>query len=178
MRAPLDGYAYRIAGLCLLSRAVFAAVLFPWFLIGALSKVGGLSLSLGPTVGHLPLSLGAYYAYVPGVIHDAGPDLTSFGILTEAYVALLVLMELLLPTLIILGWHARAAVILLALHQAFFLFLGQTAESLGAIFDASPFDMVPDQLLLWIMSIVPLAIFGAGPISVDDGIRRWKGRRR
>ena len=39
---PFRGLAPRIALLCLMSRGAFAAILLPWFLIGGLTKVGGL----------------------------------------------------------------------------------------------------------------------------------------
>lgn len=168
----------RIAGLCLVSRAVFAAVLLPWFVIGAMSKIGGLTLSLGPTVDGLPLSLGAFFAYVPGQVGNLSAGLPHFGAGTQAYVGLMVAAELLLPIVIVLGLWARAAAVVLTLHQILLLLTAESATDRGAAFDASPFDMMPDQLLLWIMLLAPVALFGAGPLSADAVAARRRGRRR
>lgn len=167
----------RVAVLCLMSRSAFAAILLPWFVIGGLTKVGGLSMSMGPTVDGLPLALGAYYAYVPDQIGALDAGLPDFDILTQVYVGLMVLFEIALPVLIVLGLLTRFSVVLLALHQMMFFTLSATTADFGALFDASPFDMFPDQLLLWVMLMDPLALFGAGPLSVDDALRRWKDRR-
>lgn len=163
---------WRIDGLCLASRGVVAAVLLPWFLIGGLSKIGGLTLSIGPTVVGLPLSLGAYYAWLPGLLDTSSPGPPDFTLIQQAYVGLMVLMELALPVLVVLGLWARMAASLLVLHQILFFVLSQPLVEMGAAFDASPFDMMPDQLLLWIMLLAPLVLFGAGPISIDDALRR------
>lgn len=167
----------RVAVLCLLSRSAFAAILLPWFVIGGLTKVGGLSMSMGPTVDGLPLALGAYYAYVPDKIGALDAGLPSFDILTQVYVGLMVLLETALPVLIVLGMLTRLSVILLTLHQIIFFTVNASGASFGTLFDASPFDMFPDQLLLWVMVIAPLALFGAGPLSVDNAFGRWKDRR-
>lgn len=169
---------WRIDGLCLANRAVFVAVLLPWFLIGGLSKIGGLTLSIGPTVGGLPLSIGAYYAWLPGLLDTSSPGLPEFTMAQQVYVGLMVLLELTLPVLIGLGWWVRTAACLLVLHQILFFTLSQPLAEMGATFDASPFDLMPDQLLLWIMLLAPLALFGAGPISVDDARRRWRRRTK
>jgi len=166
------------AALCLMSRAAFAAILLPWFLIGGLTKVGGLSMSMGPTVDGLPLSLGAYFAYAPERIGSLDAGLPDFDGPTQVLVGLMVLLELALPVLIVLGLLTRPAVILLALHQTVFFLRSTSTDDFGALFDASPFDMVPDQLLLWVMLIAPLALFGAGPYSVDHTAARWKARQR
>ena len=71
----------------------------------------------------------------------------------------------------------RFSVILLTLHQTVTFTLNASTAGFGALFDASPFDMFPDQLLLWVMLMAPLALFGAGPLSVDAALRRRKDRR-
>jgi uncharacterized membrane protein YphA (DoxX/SURF4 family) len=164
--------SWKINGLCLASRTVFAAVLLPWFLIGGLSKIGGLSLSIGPTVGDLPLSLGAYYAWLPGLLDTSVVGVPDFSLVQQVYVGMMVIMEVLLPLLIVFGFLTRSAVVLLVLHQTLFFVLSQPFAEMGAAFDASPFDMLPDQLLLWVMLLAPLALFGAGPVSVDAALGR------
>lgn len=163
---------WKIGGLCLASRVVFAAVLLPWFLIGGLSKIGGLSLSIGPTIGDLPLSLGAYYAWLPGMLDTSVAGVPDFSLVQQVFVGLMVIMEVLLPVLIVTGWRTRGAAVLLVLHQIAFVILNQPVAEMGAAFDASPFDMMPDQLLLWAMLLAPLALFGAGPVSVDAALGR------
>lgn len=175
-RSPAS-LARRVVWLCLISRGAFAAILLPWFAIGGLTKVGGLSMSMGPTVEGLPLALGAYYAYAPDQIGALDMGLPSFDIVTQVYVGLMVLAEVALPVLIVLGLLTRFSVVLLVLHQIIFFTLNASNTDFGALFDASPFNMFPDQLLLWVMLMAPLALFGAGPLSVDDALRRWKDRR-
>lgn len=165
-----------IAILCTSSRLVFAAVLLPWFLIGGVSKLGGFDLSVGPTTEGLPLALGAYYAYASGSVGALSAGLPIFSPLTQAYVGAMVLAELVLPVLTVLGLWTRLAVVLLALHQTI-LALVQPTGAAGALFDASPFDLFPDQLLLWFMLIAPVAFFGAGPLSMDAILARWRRRR-
>lgn len=173
MRDRSVGTGFRIGLLCLGCRTVFVGVLFPWFVIGGLSKVSGLSMSLGPSVGAMPLSLAAYYAYVPSQISSTTAGLPDFSLLVQTYVGLMVLLELVLPALILLGFMTRKAAGLLVLHQIVFLVFSRPTSEFGTVFDASPFDMVPDQLLLWIMLLAPLALFGAGPVSVDYARTRW-----
>lgn len=177
MRGSSTSLESRVAVLCLMSRCAFAAILLPWFVIGGLTKVGGLSMSIGPTLGGLPLALGAYYAYVPDQIGALDAGLPDFDILTQVYVGLMVLVEVALPVLVVLGILTRFSVVFLALHQTVFFTLSASTAGFGALFDASPFDMFPDQFLLWVMVMAPLALFGAGPLSVDDALDRWKDRR-
>lgn len=169
--------APRIAFLCLMSRGVFAAVLLPWFIIGGLTKIGGLTLSMGPTVDGLPLALGAFFAYVPGKVGSLETGLPGFDITTQVYVGLMVFAELILPVLIVLGMFARFGATFLALHQTVFFFTTASTDDFWALFDASPFDIFPDQLLLWVMLMAPLALFGPGPLSVDEALAKWKDRR-
>lgn len=176
MTFPAVSPGLGIAILCTSSRLVFAAVLLPWFLIGGASKLGGFDLSVGPTTEGLPLALGAYYTYAPGSVGALSAGLPVIEPLTQAYVGAMVLAELVLPVLIVLGLRAWPAVVLLALHQTI-LALVQPAGTAGALFDASPFDLFPDQLLLWFMLIAPVAFFGAGPLSMDAVLARWRRRR-
>lgn len=167
----------RIGILCILSRFTFASVLLPWFLIGGLSKIAGLTLSVGPAVGNLSLTLGAYFVYAPWQVRSLSEGLPAPAYPVQIYVGLMVFLELALPVLIILGWKARIAAVTLALHQIFSVMLLQSSENFGALFDVGPFDLAPDQLLLWVSLLVPLALFGAGPLSMDSAWRRISARR-
>jgi uncharacterized membrane protein YphA (DoxX/SURF4 family) len=166
-----------IGGLSLASRLVFAAVLLPWFLVGGASRIAGLAVSVGPAVGVLPLSLGAFHAYLPGSVADLSSGLPEVAFSLQAYVAAMVLLELALPLMIVAGWWARVAAPLLMLHQLAYWLGAQPWSEAGAAFDASPFEMIPDQLLLWAMLLAPIALFGAGPLSIDACLSRRRRRR-
>lgn len=95
-----------------LARAGFAAVLLPWFVIGGLTKVGGLNLSVGPPAGVWPLSLGACYAFLPELMtNGAEPNLGQ-----HVFVWLMTLSELILPVLVVAGLFGRLSSCLLIAH--------------------------------------------------------------
>jgi putative oxidoreductase len=156
-----------------LARAGFAAVLLPWFVIGGLTKIGGLTLSVGPPAGVWPLSLGAYYAYLPEVISgNAAPSFVQ-----HAFVLSMTIAELILPLMVVGGLLARlSAALLIAQIWIASLSSGQLLGA-GRLFDASPFDPGPDQLVLWSLVLLPVAIHGAGPVSIDGLLARWSRRR-
>ncbi len=166
--------SFKIEGLSLASRLTFAAVLLPWFLVGGASKIAGLAVSIGPAVGMLPLSLGAFYAYLPSSVADVSSGLPDVAFALQAYVAAMVVLELALPLMIVTGWYARATAPLLMLHQLVFWLGTQPLSELGAAFDASPFDMMPDQLMLWTILLAPSALFGAGSLSIDAYLQKRK----
>lgn len=156
-----------------LARAGFAAVLLPWFLIGGLTKIGGLTLSVGPPAGVWPLSLGAYYAYLPDVMTgNAEP-----GVGQHAFVLSMTMSELILPLLVVTGLFARlSSLLLIAQIWIASLSSGQLLGA-GRLFDASPFDPGPDQVVLWSLVLLPVAIHGAGPVSIDGLLARWRRSR-
>ncbi len=163
----LTSLGWQTRALSLISRVVFAAVLLPWFLIGGVTRIAGLSLSVGPDMAGLPLSLGAYQAWLPGRITDLSLGLPVMPMAAQAYVGVMVLLELVLPVMIVIGWRVRIAVPLLTVHQTIYWITALPMVPSGRLFDASPFDLMPDQLLLWAMLLAPLVLFGAGPVSLD-----------
>lgn len=165
---------WKTEGLSVASRVTFSAVLFPWLMISGISKLAGFPVSVGPAVGALPLSLGAYYTYLPGTVEDLSVGLPEVSLVLQVLVSGLVLLELALPVLLVAGWQARWAAGMLMLHQLVLSALTLPATGAGAIYDARPFDMMPDQVLLWMILLAPVALFGAGPLSVD----RYLHRRR
>lgn len=156
-----------------LARLGFAAVLLPWFLIGALTKIAGLTLSVGPAAGVWPLSLGAYYAFVPGLI-AAGADP---GAGQHAFVLAMTLSELLLPPMVAAGIFGRLSAGLLIAHVWIASIATGRLFATGSLFDASPFDPGPDQVVLWSLVLLPVAVHGAGPLSVDGLVARLRRRR-
>lgn len=156
-----------------LARFGFAAVLLPWFLISGLTKVAGLTLSVGPPAGAWPLSLGAYYAFLPDVIaQGAAPTLGQ-----HAFVLAMTLSELVLPVMVVAGLGGRIPAALLILHVWIAAAADGRLMTTGSLFDASPFDPGPDQTLLWTLALMPVALLGAGPISLDAILSRLRNRR-
>lgn len=156
-------------------RAGFAAVLLPWFLIGGLTKIAGLGLSVGPAAGIWPLSLGAYHAFLPGIVAQG----TEPSVPEHAFVLAMTLAELALPFMVVAGVFGRSAAALLMVH----IWLAAAATGRltgpGALFDAGPFDAGPDRLVLWSLVLLPVALLGAGPVSADGLIARLRrGRAR
>jgi len=146
-----------------LARLGFAAVLLPWFVIGGLSKIAGLTLSVGPPASVWPLSLGAYYAFLPeAMAQGAAPTLGQ-----HAFVLSMTLCELGLPLLVVAGLGGRISAALLIVHIWIASLATGRLMATGSLFDASPFDPGPDQVGLWTLVLLPVAIHGAGPISTD-----------
>ncbi len=156
-----------------LARAGFAAVLLPWFVIGGLTKVGGLSLSVGPPAGVWPLSLGAYYAFLPELM--ANGDEPNLG--QHVFVWSMTLSELILPVTVAAGVFGRLSGGLLIAY--IWVAAASAGELFGAgrLFDSSPFDPGPDRVVLWTLALLPIAFHGAGPLSFDALIARRQGTR-
>lgn len=148
-------------------------MLLPWFFLGGLSRIAGTDLSLGPAVEGLPLSLGAFYAYAPQAVSPAD-GVPAFGPGVTAFVLAMTALELVLPVLVTVGLMARAGAALLILHQLVAWWVSAPLTEAAAAFDASPFDLVPDQLLLWAALLAPVALFGAGPVSLDAVVARMR----
>jgi len=130
-------------------------------------------VAVGPPAGVWPLSLGAYYAYLPDVM--TGNAEPSFG--QNAFVLSMTMWELILPLLVVGGLLARlSAALLIAQVWIASLSSGQLFGT-GRLFDASPFDPGPDQLVLWSLVLIPVAIHGAGPISFDALAARLRAGR-
>ena len=153
----------RIAVLVTVARVIFVSVLLPWFWIDAVSKLAGHTLSVGPLAGPWPLSLGAFHAFVPDLV-EAGAMPGTFA---TSYVWIMTLAELVLPPLVAAGLRARGAAALLIAQMVVGWGLASRPGQAGALFDASPYEALPDQLLLWSALILPVALFGAGPLSLD-----------
>ncbi len=156
-----------------LARAGFAAVLLPWFVIGGLTRIAGLSLSVGPAAGIWPLSLGAYYTFLPGVMAGNGVPSTA----EHAFVLVMTLAELVLPVMVVAGMAGRLSATLLILHVWIRAAAAGELFRPGRLFDASPFDPGPDQVLLWSLVLLPVAIQGAGPFSFDGLVAYLRKRR-
>jgi|GEM_PF-2054045 len=156
----------RIALLVTAARVSFAAVLLPWFWIGAVSKLAGHTLSVGPAAGPWPLNLRAFHAFVPRVMDSAAAPGTAAVI----YVWIMTLAELVLPPMVAVGLFARWSATLLIGQMVLGWGLAMRPGQAGALFDPRPYDAVPDQLLLWSALILPIALFGPAPCR---SMRSW-----
>lgn len=131
----------------------------------AASMFTGSSLSMGPPFGGFGLTLGAFSFWLPG---SAGspPDP---ALVTRGATALVLCMSLAmgaLPLLIVAGLATRAASV------AYLVFLALMAalappDQWRALLDMDAFSMAPDMVLLWAGLVLPLAVHGAGPVSLD-----------
>jgi uncharacterized membrane protein YphA (DoxX/SURF4 family) len=156
-----------------LARAGFSAVLLPWFVIGGLTKVGGLSLSVGPPAGVWPLSLGAYYAFLPELMTNGDEP----NVVQHVFVWSMTLSELILPVMVAAGLFGRLSAALMVAHIWAASAVAGHLFTTGRLFDSSPFDPGPDQMVLWSLVLLPVAIHGAGPLSIDGILSRWQRRR-
>ncbi len=164
------------------TRLVFAAVLGPYFLISAVRKIGGNTLSMGPDVAGTFLSFGAFYSFAPARLSavSGDPAMLPIGVLIAVHG--LVLAEGLLPVLLVIGFATRLAAIgligLVIITSAIDIFShGAPLEVVGGLFDASPYDQILDLRLLWIMLLTVPAALGGGWLSID-GVLGTLGRRR
>lgn len=168
---------WKLSALSALARLTFAAVLDPYFLISAASKIGGSDLSIGPDVAGTVLSLGAFYELAPGALEAAGNDPAGLSLALRLGVQALVLAEAVLPVLLVVGLATRIAACgmigLIAMTTMIDIFARNAPpEVIGALFDASPYDPISDLRLLWITVLAVPAVLGGGGLSLDASIRR------
>lgn len=156
-----------------LARAGFVVVLLPWFVIGGLTKITGTTLSVGPPTGVWPLSLGAYYAFVPDVMTQNGAPTVA----QHVFVLLMTASEVFVPLMVVGGMFGRLSASLLIVHIWIASIVSGQMLNTGSLFDASPFDPGPDQVLLWSLVLLPVAMHGAGPLSIDGLFTRLRSGR-
>lgn len=160
----------------LAARAVFASVLFVYFLSSALTKLGpGLFGFLSPPVG-------AYAQILPAMMQAVNFDASKVAFFPYGLIVLLgTWAEFVLPFLIVLGLFTRVA----SLGMIVFIFIlswvditGHNADAtvIGAPFDADPSAMISDQRLMWCFLLVVLVLRGAGAISLDAVLARTYSR--
>ncbi|WP_110034337.1 DoxX family protein [Hoeflea marina] len=156
----------------LLSRFVFAAVLWGYFLSSAGTKVGeGLS-------GFFQISPGAYYQIALPAVEAAGGDVEAVAFLPWGLIVTLgTYAEFILPVLIIAGLFARVASLGMLIFIGVQTLVDVTVhmvgpETVGALFDRFPDGLVADQRLLWAVPLVYVAVKGPGMISLDHLLAR------
>lgn len=166
---------YRIgAGLMpTLARFLFAAIFALYFWNSAMTKLGG-------DLNHLVTpSANAFAQILPKAAEAISFDVTQATTIQKSIVLAGTWGELVLPVLIILGLFTRPAAIgmvVFVVVQSLTDLYGHNAiadpRTLGAWFDGTPDSVILDQRALWIVLLLVLVFRGAGPLSLDQFIKR------
>ena len=150
-----------------LSRLVFAGVLLAYFWASGLTKIG---------TGLFSPSSGAYAQIFPRAFEQLGYDESGFAGWQKLVVLAGTYAEFLLPFLIVIGLLTRLS----ALGMIGFIVVqsltdiwghGADATTIGRWFDRASDALILDQRALWCLPLVVLIAQGAGPVSVDAGLR-------
>jgi putative oxidoreductase len=152
-----------------LARAAFAAVLLGYFWTSALTKFDGSPFSL---------SAGAYSQIFPKAFEAAGYDTSALGLFANLIALAGAWAEVLLPLLLVLGLFTRPAALAMigfVVVQSLTDVFGHMADAatVGAWFDRASDSLILDQRALWGLLLAVLVLKGAGPISLDRGLRQW-----
>ncbi|MCU0789808.1 MAG: DoxX family protein [Nitratireductor sp.] len=157
----------------LFARFTFLAVLFLYYFNSWKTKAGeGVS-------GILSVNENSWYQIVPWAVERAGGDVTQVGLLDDLIVYAGTYAELLLPLMIVAGLFARAAalgMIGFVAVQSFvdIRFHGVGPETTGALFDRFPDSVILDQRLLWVFLLSMIVFKGAGALSLDWLLTRFR----
>lgn len=151
----------------LTARAVFASVLFMFFINSALTKVGA-----GP-FGFLSPSVGAYAQILPEMMKEVTFNVSKIPYIPYGLIVLFgTWAEFLLPVMIVLGLFTRAASLamigfIIVMSYVDITGHGLDAKTIGAIFDGQSNGLIADQRMLWIFLLLVLVVKGAGAFSLD-----------
>ena len=153
----------------LLARAVFALVLAGYFWSSALTKFAG---PFTPSVG-------AYAQIFPRAFEAANYNAGAFGLWHWGVVMAGAYAELILPLLLILGFLTRIASLgmigfILVQSMTDIVGHGADAATIGEWFDRVPDAVILDQRALWIGLLAVPLLHGAGRISVDAALLKWR----
>ena len=152
-----------------LARFLFVASLFLYYWNAGLTKTGeGL-------MGLFRLDMGAYIQILPRAVEAAGYDPSALGSLARATVLVGTWTEFLFPILLLLGLFTRLAalgMIGFVVVQTWVDVTGHGA-ALGMWFDRHA-DGLIDTRAFWIFPLLLLVFKGAGPLSVDAALARWR----
>lgn len=157
-----------------LARFVFAALFAVYFWNSAVTKLGG------DISGLWEPSFNAFAQIFPKGAEAAGYDITQASAFQKLVILAGTWAEFVLPALILIGLFTRFAalgmvgfVVVQTLTDLFGHNLINDAKALGAWFDGAPDSLILDQRALWIVLLLVLVFRGAGPLSLDQLIKRW-----
>ena len=154
------------------ARAVFAAVLFTYFVQAGLSKI---AFSDNIFWG---LDDAAFYQILPLAVENYGYDIAAIPWFPHAIIVYAgSFFEIILPVLIIIGflthWAALGMIGFIAVQSIVDVVgHGVGAAVIGAWFDGAPDAELMDQRLLWAFLLAYLAVYGAGALSADGWLKR------
>lgn len=153
-----------------LARIVFAGTLLVYYWNAGLNKFDGSPFSL---------SFGAYGSMLPRVFEAAGYDVSQLGPFATSFALAGSWAELILPALILVGLFTRLAAIGMTgfvIVQSWVDIFGHGVgeATIGAWFNNTSSDAILDQRAFWVFLFVVLILRGAGPISVDALLGRYR----
>ncbi len=150
--------------LALVARLIFLVTLFYFFWSSAMTKFDGF----------LQLSSGAYYQIFPKAFERAGYDATAMSFWQDLVVYAGSLAEVVLPILIVIGLLTRLS----ALAMIGFIIVMSITDvwghgvEFGQWMDNSPYGLIADQRLYWLLLLLILFIIGGGWLSLDKLIEK------
>lgn len=154
-----------------LARLVFAATLLSYFWASAMTKLGD------GVFGFLSPSVGAYAQIFPQKAEAVLYDVTQFNVFEKLVILAGTWAEFVLPLLIVVGLLTRLAsigMIGFVVVQSLTDIYGHGADAMtiGAWFDRASDAHIMDQRALWAFVLIVLIVKGAGPLSVDQAVKR------
>lgn len=156
-----------------LARLVFAGTLLVYYWKSGLTKLGdGITGLFNP-------GFGAYGQILPRVFEASGYDLSQIGFLPRMVVLAGTWAEFILPALLLIGLASRLAalgMIGFVAAQSWVDINGHNlaAADIGTWFDGNPASLIVDQRAFWVFVLLVIILKGAGPISVDAMLSRYK----
>ncbi len=144
----------------LLSRLVFAGVLFMYYINSGLTKIGDSLFSP---------SLGAYAQIFPKQMEAVSYDVSQMSGFHTLVVLAGTWAEFILPVLIVIGLLARPA----ALGMIGFIIVQSLTDIVahgadgGTWFDGASDGIIADQRAFWILGLLIVLFKGAGWLSID-----------
>ncbi len=161
----LDGWFIELC-----ARLLFAATLLVYYLNSVGTKLGE------GVFGVFAPSAGAFAQIVPPIAEEYVYDTAAIPFFPWHLIVIAgTIAEMVLPVLLVLGLFTRLA----ALGMMGFVVVQTTVDVLfhgtaaGGWFDNQATELL-DQRLLWIFPLLLLVIKGAGAISIDALLKRWK----
>lgn len=152
------------------ARLSFASVLLLFFWNSGKTKIGANIFSP---------SSGAYIQIFPKRMEEFGYDTSMFSGLDTLVILLGTWAEFILPAMVVIGLFTRLASLAMIGFIGVMTIVditghGLDAGTIGQAFDRLPYDLIADQRLLWIFILLVPVINGAGPLSVDYILSKFK----